>query len=192
MANPLTSRAIIDAAALALFSQKGVSEISIKDLAKATGLSEGGLYRHFSSKEELADRVFSQAYRDIAAHMEDALSDAGPTFGERTAAIVRALYHVFDTQPTLLRFLLLRQHDALPRVEATEDTPMAVVQRLIAQGKERGEVDSDISQNTACALFVGIVLEPLTFRIYGAIEETAAPHADTTIRVALRALSPRS
>jgi AcrR family transcriptional regulator len=185
-----TTRDRIDAAALRLFSEKGVSEVSVRDLAAATGMSEGGLYRHFTSKEELAARVFAQAYRDVAARMEDAVAKAGPVFADRARAVVATIYDAFDSDSVLLRFLLLRQHDALPRVEATADTPMAVVLRLIAAGQEEGAIDRELPPTSAAAAFVGLVLEPLTFRVYGAIAEPARTSIATTTHLLLKALAP--
>lgn len=36
-----------------LFSNQGFASITMSDLCEATGLSSGGLYRHFSSTEEV-------------------------------------------------------------------------------------------------------------------------------------------
>ena len=41
-------------AAVRLFVAKGIDGTTIKDIAAAGGGSEGALYRHFQSKEELA------------------------------------------------------------------------------------------------------------------------------------------
>src|SRR6202012_1889005 len=37
-----------------LFNQRGMAGCTMQDILDATGLQKGGLYRHFSSKEELA------------------------------------------------------------------------------------------------------------------------------------------
>lgn len=187
-----STRSTIDAAALRLFSEKGVSEVTIKDLARESGMSEGGLYRHFGSKEELAARVFAKAYRDVAARMEQAIASATPRFADRARAVVHAIYQAYDEDSVLLRFLLLRQHDALPRVEATQDTPMAVVARLIATGQNAGEVDAALDPMHASAAFVGLTLEPLTFRAYGAIAAPALDSVATTTTLILRALAPHT
>src|SRR5262249_22174034 len=38
---------------------------SLQDLMKATGLEKGGIYRHFSSKEELAALAFDHAWHEV-------------------------------------------------------------------------------------------------------------------------------
>ena len=47
-----TRRKIIEAAA-PIFNKRGYEGSSLNDLMAATGLKKGGIYRHFSSKEEL-------------------------------------------------------------------------------------------------------------------------------------------
>ena len=43
-----------------LFNQKGYEGTSLSDLMEATGLQKGGIYRHFSGKEELATEAFDE------------------------------------------------------------------------------------------------------------------------------------
>ncbi|MGC1904457.1 MAG: TetR/AcrR family transcriptional regulator [Candidatus Acidiferrum sp.] len=57
-----TRREIIEKAA-PLFNQKGFEGTSLSDLMRVTGLQKGGLYRHFSSKEELAGEAFDYAWQ---------------------------------------------------------------------------------------------------------------------------------
>ena len=56
----LTRRKIIDHS-LQLFSVKGYFNTSISDILQATGLTKGGLYCHFRSKEEVWRAVYDQA-----------------------------------------------------------------------------------------------------------------------------------
>ena len=56
----LTRERII-AQAAPLFNQRGFAGCSMQDVMEATGLEKGGLYRHFSSKEELAAEAFRYA-----------------------------------------------------------------------------------------------------------------------------------
>ena len=56
-----TRRAIV-AEAAPLFNQKGFEGTSLADLMQATGLQKGGIYRHFSGKEELAAEAFDYSW----------------------------------------------------------------------------------------------------------------------------------
>jgi TetR/AcrR family transcriptional regulator, transcriptional repressor for nem operon len=73
-----TRRQIVEKAA-PLFNQKGFEGTSMSDLMRVTGLQKGGIYRHFSSKEELAAEAFDYAWkRAVERRLEgvDEASDA--------------------------------------------------------------------------------------------------------------------
>ena len=55
------TRQNIIAKALQLFCIKGYYNTSINDILKATGLTKGGLYGHFASKEDLWYAVYDEA-----------------------------------------------------------------------------------------------------------------------------------
>lgn len=52
------TRQRIIAEAAPIFNQRGFAGCSMHDIMEATGLEKGGLYRHFSSKDELAIEAF--------------------------------------------------------------------------------------------------------------------------------------
>jgi TetR/AcrR family transcriptional repressor of nem operon len=56
-----TRRRIVEAAA-PIFNKRGYEAASLSELMAATGLKKGGIYRHFSSKEEPAAEVFDYTW----------------------------------------------------------------------------------------------------------------------------------
>ena len=75
--NEQRKRQIIEAA-VSVLKEKGVAASSMNDFIKASGLSKGGVYHHFSSKEELLIGVlhyfFEQHLSDISMPEGEALS----------------------------------------------------------------------------------------------------------------------
>jgi TetR/AcrR family transcriptional repressor of nem operon len=59
-----TRRKIVEAAA-PIFNKRGYEGSSLSDLMEATGLKKGGIYRHFSSKEELAAEAFDYTWEAV-------------------------------------------------------------------------------------------------------------------------------
>ena len=51
-----TERRILDSARR-LFAEKGYEKTSVQDILNDLGLSKGGLYHHFKSKEAILDRL---------------------------------------------------------------------------------------------------------------------------------------
>ena len=59
---PDDTRQQILSAALALFAENGFSNVSINDIVRASGLSKGGVYWHFASKDEIITAIFEQFF----------------------------------------------------------------------------------------------------------------------------------
>jgi len=73
-----TRQRIIEQAA-GMFNQRGYEGSSLSVLMEATGLQKGGIYRHFTSKEELAAEAFDYAWgaaREVRLHDLDPNSPA--------------------------------------------------------------------------------------------------------------------
>jgi TetR/AcrR family transcriptional repressor of nem operon len=61
----LTRREIVKKAA-PIFNRKGYEGTSLSDLMQATGLQKGGIYRHFTSKQQLAGEAFDYTWEKAA------------------------------------------------------------------------------------------------------------------------------
>ncbi len=68
-----TSRLKILKAAHTLFSKKGYCAVTMKDITDATGFSRGGLYRHFSSTEDIFLELIETEQKKALAALEDAI-----------------------------------------------------------------------------------------------------------------------
>ena len=85
-----STRQKIIAHAAPLFNQRGFNGCSMQDVMAATGLEKGGLYRHFSSKEELAAEAFRYAWALAIRHRTHDLDS-----GRGSIALLRALVKRF-------------------------------------------------------------------------------------------------
>lgn len=59
---------VIDTAAR-LFRERGIDGIGVVDLMKAAGLTHGGFYRQFKSKDDLVVQAVKRAYDDMSADL---------------------------------------------------------------------------------------------------------------------------
>jgi TetR/AcrR family transcriptional repressor of nem operon len=92
-----TRRVIVERAA-ALFNTKGYFGASMNDLVRETGLEKGGIYNHFSSKDELACAAFDYSASLMRERFEAALASREGTV-ERLFAIVDVLGCLADDPP---------------------------------------------------------------------------------------------
>jgi AcrR family transcriptional regulator len=176
----------IEKAAIRLFVEKGVTETSVRDIARAVEISEGALYRHFVSKDDLVWAVFERHYVAFAGRL-DALANAETTARAKLAAMIRGFCHAHDEDPTLFRFLLFVQHGQLSKLTPGTPTPVDAVRTVLAHGiasKEIPEQPPDI----ATALVFGIVLQPVTFAAYGRLPSTMGSMSERLVTAAWAAV----
>jgi AcrR family transcriptional regulator len=72
---PLTARAKIVQAARELVVEQGYDAVSTADVLARAGVSRGGLYHHFHSKQELMAAVLEAVEQDLIARLVAAVSD---------------------------------------------------------------------------------------------------------------------
>src|SRR5262245_41909444 len=105
----------IGRAAIRLFVDQGVRETSVRDIARAADLSEGALYRHCVSKDELVWSLFERHYIAFARELQ-AVSGQEASTRAKVAAMIQQFCRAHDENPTLFRFLLFVQHGQLAKL----------------------------------------------------------------------------
>jgi TetR/AcrR family transcriptional regulator, regulator of cefoperazone and chloramphenicol sensitivity len=73
----LTARARIRNAALVYFTEYGFDRATIRDIARAAGVSPGLVRHHFGSKDELRKACDAYALETLHAYVERAMTDEG-------------------------------------------------------------------------------------------------------------------
>ncbi|QIZ00281.1 TetR/AcrR family transcriptional regulator [Streptomyces sp. S1D4-11] len=68
------NRQRVVATASRMFREKG-TVVSVADLMKAAGLTHGGFYKQFASKEDLVDEAIVHAFEEPAAHSPVAIEE---------------------------------------------------------------------------------------------------------------------
>lgn len=88
----LRNRSKIVDCASKLFRRLGVESVSVADVMKAIGMTAGGFYKHFTSKDALVQEAVSQSFEQAADHWSNiALEHDGPSAS--AAAIVQLYFN---------------------------------------------------------------------------------------------------
>ena len=72
-----TRERIVDAAARE-FRQNGIAETGLDDLMQAAGLTHGGFYKHFESKNQVVGEAVKRSFEQTLAGMESAAEGKTP------------------------------------------------------------------------------------------------------------------
>ncbi|MDB5651502.1 MAG: transcriptional regulator, TetR family [Hyphomicrobiales bacterium] len=183
--NGAATRARIEREALHLFARHGVEGTSIRDLALAVGVADAALYRHFSSKDEIARALFCAHYRSIAARIEATAALDAP-FALVARALVEVLCRLFDEEPDVFAFVLLNQHAHL-RFVPVEGNVVVALRDIMQAARARGEIDI-ADPDLAAAMALGAVLQPAIFKLYGRLPGTMGDLAPALTQAVLRVL----
>lgn len=179
------TRARIERAALDLFVARGVDAATTRDIAAAAGVSEGAIYRHFDSKDELAAALFLEIHTRLAGLVREAAARQAD-FPAQVRAVVKAYCATADADFPLFRFHLLYAHHFMPTPDGV-DNPVAAVEDLVAAAMKRREIPRR-DPALAAGMALGVVLQTALQISYGRLEGPLGAYADDLAAAALAAL----
>ena len=184
-AAPGTTKARIERAALLLFCARGIDAVTTREIAAASGISEGALYRHYKGKDALSQTMFFTIHDRLAAEVQNAARQS-TTLEEQARAIVAAYCRIADEDWALFSYHLLTTHRFLPRTDKStnkseKDNPVSIIEGVITAAMERREIPAgDSALKAASAL--GVVLQAALHKAYGRVQGTLSNHQDTLSR----------
>jgi AcrR family transcriptional regulator len=79
----------IRAAAFQQFAERGYPVVTVRDIMQACGLTQGALYNHFKSKDELLHDIITSTQAELERQCRQAVTDAGSDPKAQLRAFVR-------------------------------------------------------------------------------------------------------
>ena len=92
------TRAKIVQCARQLFNQRGFTEVSIDDVMAAAGLTRGGFYNHFKTKDALLVEVLAAYARERQEEAPDDVADCGPEIARQMLNQYVSRQHLDDVK----------------------------------------------------------------------------------------------
>jgi AcrR family transcriptional regulator len=171
MARPHSKRDEMVASALHLFADHGIRGTTIRDIAQAAGVTEGALYRHFASKEQLAQSLFGECARMLYEHLDAAVADvAAPR--DQLCALAHGFIGFATTRPEAYEFVMARHHESVGELPPGQPLPKDVFVRVIAGGIASGDFRPMHAQLGA-GMMIGLLLRTVFFVQRGLVDLTA-------------------
>ncbi|HEY2059898.1 ScbR family autoregulator-binding transcription factor [Amycolatopsis sp. NBC_01480] len=145
---------LLDAAAV-LLHRDGYAATSMVDIAREAGITKGGLYFHFSSKDEICDEVQQAAVTVLNEHVEHREQASLPAL-RRLAVLGHALMGWLETEPKVgASFRLTREMGSKDeRYVAFSRAWFARVRQYVADAHEAGELAGEAPSDTVALLLV--------------------------------------
>lgn len=166
-----------------LFVEKGVKETTIRDIAGAANIAEGTLYRHYTSKDELAWRLFVDNYTAIGRTLGE-IQRSQKGVRNKLAAIIRYFCSVFDRDAVMFNYLFLARHQHMLRLTPRMPNPYLVIRSVIREGMTSGEIPKK-ELDVVTSMVLGVILQPIDTRLIGRrITQEVSSLADTMTNAA--------
>ena len=144
-----------------LFNRQGYFGASLTDIMRETGLEKGGIYNHFSSKEQLALEAFDYAYGLIQERVRQALAGKLNAI-ERLLAIVSVFQGIVEDPPVAggcpILNTAIEADDAnetlRDRARVAMDSWRTTIQRIVNKGIERQEIRPAINADEVASILI--------------------------------------
>lgn len=187
-------RELILDAALQVFSDKGFAGASMRDIARAAGVTEGLLYHYFEGREQLLQACCRE--RSWQAHLDRLLAEAaGVPLDEMLRRIVTEFLNTLYAHGPVARMLavemqrnpeLTAQHMA--QIEASHQTLVDFLRHRQSAGEIRADADPDL----AAGLLMGSAYS--VFLLWGTLPPAEwadlVEHMARAVDVVMRGVAP--
>lgn len=138
---PVDRREALLRAALDLFAERTYGATPVPEIAARAHVGAGTVYRHFESKEALANAVFRRCKQAMHDRLRSAL-EAGGTEKERFLRLWAGLADLAITDPTALRFLELQAHSEYldEKSRSVSDAVFHTAEVFVTEGQRAGAI----------------------------------------------------
>lgn len=156
------TREMILAQAAQLFSRQGYFGSSLADIMHETGLEKGGIYNHFSSKEQLALEAFDFSVELIRQQTRLALAGKVNAV-DRLLAIMTVFQRLVEDDPPLVGGCpvlntAIEADDAQPalreRARHAMDDWRETIHRIVKKGIDRQEIRPGVDADVLATLLI--------------------------------------
>ena len=143
-------------AALDLFVRDGLCETSVRDIAKASGFSNPALFKHFPSKEALANYLFERCYVELF-HLVTRAIRSGDTFARKQHAVIGAYMTALEQDRNAVLYVQdnLRQFWPKMPVALRKHTILGEVRTLLQVGRKEGAVTTTLDIGLLTVAWIG-------------------------------------
>jgi TetR/AcrR family transcriptional repressor of nem operon len=178
------NRARVLAAAARLFREKGVDGVAVADLMKEAGLTHGGFYNHFQSKEELAAAAFDAAFTAAIERLQSQIAKAGPRGRRQTLEqyVERYLARETRDRPGLSCPMATLGTDAVRHGAALKEEFAAGVRRYLELFTELMPSEGSRGRGEAIATLSALIGALTLSRACAGADDTLADEVLATVR----------
>lgn len=143
-------------AAREMFIERGYEGATIRDIARAAGMSTGAVFASFTDKPELFDAILSDEFAALADPMRDAAATA-PSARDALVAMFGAAYRAHFSQLPLIQAALAASWTRTPEAERLRRDSLRPLRALVLEVLERGVARDELTQKFDLRLIADVI-----------------------------------
>jgi AcrR family transcriptional regulator len=137
--------------------ERGVGELSLRELARVLGVSHGAPRRHFPDRQALLDALAEAGFERLGNELHAAVDGAGDDFQARLQATAAAYVRFATDDAALLELMFAGKHgEHSTALDEAANRAFAVMLELIHQGQAEGVLEPGPSERVGLVLFATI------------------------------------
>lgn len=156
----------IKKAVLNIIKTEGIKSISTKNLAKYTGLSEGGIFRHFKAKRDIIIAIIDDVANDLIEKLRQISIEASNPKIRLFKYICSTINYLTENNGITILLFTEASHtndeEMMEKLNYIFSSQRSLIGAIISDGIKQGIWDKTISIDDATMLYMGI---PLTHNI---------------------------
>ena len=185
-------RAELLARAIEVVDERGVGELSLRELARDVGVSHAAPRRHFADRQALLDALALEGFERLGDDLRAALAGAGASFDARLNALARSSLAFATAHGALVELMFATKHQqGSPELVAAANGSLGTLLDTIVAAQAAGELVPGDPEQVGVPIFA--TLQGLTAMVNGGM--LGAEQLDAAVTVAidqlLHGLRPR-
>ncbi len=152
-----SKKELVVAAALSLFRKKGIRATTTKDIARRAGVSEGTIYRHFASKDELAGYIFERTETLFFRFLRSWLPGSEDAC-DMLRRYIRGFFAFSRKHHKHYSFIIAAYQTELRKSVQSRMKPQTMLERIIRHGQVQGSFRM-MDTRLASAMVLGVLIQ---------------------------------
>jgi AcrR family transcriptional regulator len=142
-----------------IIDKKGIQGLTIKNLSKAIGISEPGIYRHFESKTEILLSILNN-FKEMALMLSEMMETYEATAVEKINFMFSKMLELFSETPSMVSVIfseeIFKNEEVLKiRIVEILNLHAQTLESIISKGQSEKNVREDIEEKSLALIAMG-------------------------------------
>ena len=142
-----------------IIDEKGIQGLTIKNLSKAIGITEPGIYRHFESKTEILLSILSN-FKEMAIMLSEMMETYEASAIDKISFMFSKMLELFSETPSMVSVIfseeIFKNEEILKnKIIEILNLHAQTLENIIAKGQSEKNIREDIDEKNLALLAMG-------------------------------------